>query len=254
MSEAGSVEVEICGLNGYLCTATGYEDWTVSQLKDAISKATGILPSMQCLIHDQKQLNASLLLSCLMPDTASPVLPRHVGVTLIKWTLGLEWMEKVKHRPDLLRDAPLDIRASRDVVMAAVKRDGKALEYASPELQADPDVVFAAQEQNGFAFSYAAPELRSSRLFVMQIVTRNGCTLAHASNDLKADPGVVEAAVVQNEYALQYAPRHLREDKHFLLPIVVKNPDLCDVIPYRLRKDSDFERLISMKKLGVHFN
>ena len=43
----------------------------------------------------------------------------------------------------------------------AVQQDGDALEYASPELRADREVVLAAVDQNGDALRHASPELRA---------------------------------------------------------------------------------------------
>ena len=37
-----------------------------------------------------------------------------------------------------LKHASVELRADREVVVAAVKQDGDALEYASEELRADP--------------------------------------------------------------------------------------------------------------------
>ena len=40
---------------------------------------------------------------------------------------------------------------------------GRALEIASPELRADREVVMAAVRQRGWALNYASPELRADR-------------------------------------------------------------------------------------------
>ena len=52
----------------------------------------------------------------------------------------------------------------REVVLAAVQRDGYALVYASAELRADRKVVLAAlrRSPHGYALiGYASPELRA---------------------------------------------------------------------------------------------
>ena len=45
----------------------------------------------------------------------------------------------------------------REIVLAAVRRDERALQFASPELRADREFVRAAVRQNGRALQFAAP-------------------------------------------------------------------------------------------------
>jgi hypothetical protein len=44
-----------------------------------------------------------------------------------------------------------------------VQQNGWALEYVSPELRADREVVLAAVQQDGWVLKYASPELRADR-------------------------------------------------------------------------------------------
>ena len=46
-------------------------------------------------------------------------------------------------------------------MLAAVKSDGSALEYAPPELRADREVVLAAVKSHGQALVCASPELQA---------------------------------------------------------------------------------------------
>ena len=54
-----------------------------------------------------------------------------------------------------------ELRADKEVVMAAVKNDGFALEYASEELKADREVVMAAVKNDGDALYFATDEMRT---------------------------------------------------------------------------------------------
>ena len=49
------------------------------------------------------------------------------------------------------------------MVIAAVRRNGLALGYASAELRADREVVLVAVQQDGGALKHASPELRADR-------------------------------------------------------------------------------------------
>ena len=60
--------------------------------------------------------------------------------------------------------APDELKADKEVVLAAVGQDGLALMYASDELKADKEVVLAAVGQNVHALEYAPDELRGGGL------------------------------------------------------------------------------------------
>lgn len=48
-----------------------------------------------------------------------------------------------------------------DVVLAAVKQDGRALKFASNRLKSDTDIVMAAVNQNACALEYVAEQMQS---------------------------------------------------------------------------------------------
>jgi hypothetical protein len=55
-----------------------------------------------------------------------------------------------------------------------VAHNGLALAYASDELRADRDVVLAAVAHNGIALSYASDELRADRDMLLAAVAQSG--------------------------------------------------------------------------------
>lgn len=240
---ARSIQVAVHGLSGPLCQISADEDWSVAQLKEAVYGATGIFVSLQRLLHGHVELFDAQLLVVLL--TVCQILPDHaVDITLIKRTPDFaQWSEKVSRQPLELRSAPQHIRGDRDIVLAAVKRDGRALEFACQALQCDSEVVTAAVEQHSAAFAFAAPDLKENFAFVMQVVRTSGCALANAGAPLLADTKIVTAAVLENEYSITYAAKHLREDKTFLLPLVKKNPNLLRLIHYKFQKDPDFQSI-----------
>ena len=89
--------------------------------------------------------------------------------------------------------------ADREVVLAAVVQDWRALEHASPELRTDREVVLAVVAQDGWAWSMA---MRSGMIKVVlavfaQIRVREVCR------------SCVLAAVAYDGWALQYASKAL---------------------------------------------
>lgn len=65
------------------------------------------------------------------------------------------WLEEVNEDILALRPAPSTIRADRDVVLAAVKKYGPALEYAADHLKADKAFVLTAVRENVTAWRFA---------------------------------------------------------------------------------------------------
>ena len=93
----------------------------------------------------------------------------------------------------------------QEVILAAVKKDGLALQYADEDLKKDEEIVLAAVKQNGLALQYAHKDLRKNKKVVLAAVEQNGLALEYASERLKNDTKIVLAAVNQDERALQYA-------------------------------------------------
>lgn len=112
-----------------------------------------------------------------------------------------------------LRQAPDCAREDRDLVLAAVSKDGLALLYARPMIKADREVVIKAVSNNGLALQFASAELRGDRRVVLAAVADNGVALSHASEELQADHEVVLAAVSETGSALQHAGPNLRADR-----------------------------------------
>ena len=104
-----------------------------------------------------------------------------------------------------------------------MQENGRALESADPELKADRDIVLAAVQQWGCALQHAADELRADRKVVMAAIKQSGEALQYAADELRADRGVVTAAVEQRGVALQYAADELRADRKLLLEAMVNN-------------------------------
>ena len=121
-----------------------------------------------------------------------------------------------------LEFASEELRADRQVVLAAVKQFGNALEYASKELRADREIVLAAVKRNGWALRFASKELRADRQFVLAAVKAGGDALQFASVELRADREVVLAAVAQRGDALRFASEELRTDGEITIAAVGK--------------------------------
>ena len=87
---------------------------------------------------------------------------------------------------------------SKEEMLKAVTRNGRALKDAAPQLQEDLEVVRAAVTQNGLAFQFADYLLRADREVVLAAVTLDGRAFWFASKELKNDPEIRSAAGIKN--------------------------------------------------------
>jgi len=87
-----------------------------------------------------------------------------------------------------------DYTDDKEVVMAAVRNRGYALQFASPRLKEDKEVVLAALRNAGSAIQFASPTLQK-------------------------DPDVIKASFKNNMYALFCD--HVRNNKELVLAAVV---------------------------------
>jgi hypothetical protein len=79
----------------------------------------------------------------------------------------------------------LELEEEKKRVLAAVKNDGRELEYASEELKKDREVVFAAVKNDGRALEYAYTELKNDDEIVEAAYINNFDVLLYASDRLR---------------------------------------------------------------------
>ena len=96
--------------------------------------------------------------------------------------------------------------------------------WAAVELRADCEIVLAAVKQNGLALDHAAVALQANREIVLVAVKQNGLALEYAAVELRADREIVLAAVLQNEESLQHASEELREGTRLVQLLAEPHP------------------------------
>ncbi|CAE7306412.1 dnaJ [Symbiodinium natans] len=146
-------------------------------------------------------------------------------------------------------DSAAPERGSREDVLAAVRKDGWALQRAPAHLQADREVVLAAVEQDGWALQFAARELHGDRDLVLRAVRKDGWVLSLASTPLRADKEVVLAAVGQDWRVLRIVPADLRADRDVVLKAVLQEGWALEFASAELQADRDVV-LAAVNKTG----
>lgn len=132
---------------------------------------------------------------------------------------------------------PEDYRGDNDVVLAAVKQNGLALQYADDALKNDKVIVFAAVAQDGKALQFATDDWNKDKTLVLlaletgywgflyadkalkedfevalATVKQHGMALQQLTPKLQSNEAIVKAAVWQNSNALRYASKDLQNN------------------------------------------
>jgi len=138
----------------------------------------------------------------------------------------------------LVQEAPLRVKRDASFILAAVKREPLALQFADDVVRADRDVVLAAVRQCGDAFLFANDDLKREHDFVMRVVGTKSGTLKYASEEMQADPQIQEEAETTS-----YVERVLNADDGVAVSMLVLDA------PERWRADVRFA-LVAVKKCG----
>lgn len=125
-----------------------------------------------------------------------------------------------------------------------LQNPGRALQYASPELRASRNVVLAAVKHGGDALQYASCELRADREVALAAIAHTSTAFLHASDALKADYDVVHAAVSQHGWLIWSAAPAMKADVRLAL-VAVKSAGRAALVklPLPLRDDAYLHRL-----------
>jgi len=136
-----------------------------------------------------------------------------------------------------LEDVDVSWRGDRDLVLAAVKADGCALEFANRALRADREVVLEAVRESGSALRHALEEFQGDREVVLTAVQRFGPALEHATPPLQGDREVVLTAARRDLAALAHAGPELKASREFALTLVQSNGAALRYLSEEMKQD-----------------
>mmetsp|Transcript_154140 Transcript_154140/g.272128 ORF Transcript_154140/g.272128 Transcript_154140/m.272128 type:complete len:284 (+) Transcript_154140:75-926(+) len=192
----------------FLCTIDVEPDMDVADLKWEVAQSSGIPHAEQRLLLRGRVLrNAEVLLGVFSETSES--LPAEV--TLVRLDPRFAKMIRDIETGQLhLKDIDDELRSDRDIVLAALRRDGHSLQFVSDALRSDPDVVLAAVKISGRSLEYASTSLQADKELVMLAVSQDGLAIRYADRQLRSDLDVVLAAVKQNGFALEMVPSDMQ--------------------------------------------
>eukprot|EP00971_Amphidinium_carterae_P149990 2973168-Amphidinium_carterae.1 len=105
--------------------------------------------------------------------------------------------------------------ADREIVLAAVQQDWQALKFTAESCRGDREIVLAAVKQDWRAVEFAAESCRGDREIVLAAVKQNGVALRCAAESCTSDRDIVLAAIKGNASALRWASDELMTDGTF---------------------------------------
>ena len=138
-----------------------------------------------------------------------------------------------------LNYAPEEFKKDKAFMLAVVKKAPFSLEYASEELKSDKDIVLTAIQRDGMAFKCASEEVKANKEVALAAVSKIGYNIQFVSKELQLDKDVAIAAVKNIGFALQYVSDELKADKDVVLAAV---NDFGFVLKYaskKLKADKD---------------
>ena len=236
--------MNIQGLPNFLVQTDRVCDWvpilsTVNNLVDLFIK-TVVLPRMQPSAiranHYYSHLDKKTFTRCTL--LLIPILGQ-----IIIYLADLLYdnkpfaLELVKRNGLNLQGVSERLRHDRDVVLAAIKENHLAIEYAGEEFDEDSEIMSAYQKGN--------PPL-SNRQQVLAAIEKDPMAIGEVSEEFWDDKEVMLAAVKRNGNLFIYASDRLKDDEDILLAAVPTNARALGLASRRIQDSED----IMLKALG----
>lgn len=180
------------------------------------------------LAHSRKE---ELLSTCLCTQTCKDAL-RDVAKL---WNSDRDIMlAAVNLFGAVLQHASDELRCDSKVVLDSVRAtqcEGfEALQFANETLRASREIVKAAVENRAASLQYASRALRADRDIVKAAVQRSADALQYASHALRVDRSFLLSVLEHNTHVLRFVPPALWKDCDFVLDAIVVQPAAADFV------------------------
>lgn len=231
------MELKVTGLAGdVICVVNISHLERVSDLKEEICRISKISPKLQKLLLGEAILqNNDRLKEVLHPEVAE--------IQLIRFD---KWSEEVSRDWKRLRKASVAVRNDRDLVMACMDASGgEAIKFAGEDVRADREIMLAAMKFDRSLCRYArgdlhtdrafllaaldapwsrtprfsgwlrwqtSPELCADYDFLLKILAKDGASFRVVQEDLRSNPSLATVAIQNHPAAFRFAGDALRGD------------------------------------------
>lgn len=128
-----------------------------------------------------------------------------------------------KQHPKSIRFLSEKYRADKAIVLAAVEKNGQALEYANTALYDDAEVILAASHRYPHAYAHASRRLQEDKVLALNILKKrrkeSERTIAFFQNTTHIDDIDLQKPFGGAEF-FQFFSEKLRNDKAFVLEVL----------------------------------
>ena len=115
------------------------------------------------------------------------------------------------------------LKLNRDIALAAVSENSHGLKYIDETLKGDAEIVLTAMSGRGrgaWILQFADKSLFDNKEFILAAIQHDGFALEYANDKMKKDPRIVIAAMRETIHALQFAHYNIRTNRDFVKRVV----------------------------------
>jgi len=139
-------------------------------------------------------------------------------VLLIRQTFDMEyWLEEIGNDYKRLRKAPEELKADRDVVLAAIQQSPQAFKFASDALRADKEVAMAAVSKDVSLVDFMSLDLWEDLDLMMVCVPRRPNMYRHLSHEMRMNRELTWRVCEVTGDFLRHVPLELARDRDLAL-------------------------------------
>ena len=149
-----------------------------------------------------------------------------------------------------LEHASETLRSEKELVLAAVRTDARALKFAADSLKNDPEVVRAAvsQKKRKETFKFASDDLKKNKSFLCELLNDDRYDIFRWC-DARDDEDVAKAAMKLNGLNLEFASGRLQNVSDVVLAAVKKNGAAQKFASVAMRNSPELKSLLQKKQV-----
>ncbi len=152
-----------------------------------------------------------------------------------------------------------DHASEKDRILFQIAFQQLSLDSLDMEARSDFDIVLAAVRQNAFALDFASDDLKANRMIVLEAIRsstdedEDRSPLEFASDDLRNDVDLVLVAVQYCPYAIEHASPAVKGNKEVVLAAVSKAGSLLSFASAALQDDEEVVRAAATTGVGLRY-
>lgn len=191
----------------------------IRDIKRSVSEQEGTPACEQRLVHCGRPLHDAEPISALAQQVvhaAAAGAPLELDLVLLRLPPGrAALLRDVEHGAMNLWDLPRELQEEPDFVLAAVRRNVRALKFAQEGARDDRNLMLLLVREQSSALNYASERLKDDPEVVLAAVERDASAVQFASRTLRGHAEIMLAAMERQRAVLRFADPELLADPTF---------------------------------------